>query len=329
MASFLLIASVVIGIYLGRLFYDWLSFRFWLCFVSFAACYSVFNIINFQDTPAAYIGLILLGICEGSLIFILPANVIIGWFHINKTAVMGTVLSLSILGSFPFLKWLSASGNIALGTALLLMFGASIFVVEKPVLINFGNCFKESKHIKKNRLKLSLFFMFSAFAAGVVWRMEQSNLNAAVWGLEKELWMFAGLIIGPAAVALFTNKKGVYSSSVLMIFLSELSVMCAGFYSSDNLMSVLGCLAFGAVVSSTMVVCPLMVYYLMGPSRYNYHIGKVALFMPIGLSLAFPLQNLSDSQVTSYPLMLGTLFVLVLSFFVIFSAWKHRLVLLQ
>lgn len=125
------------------------------------------------------------------------------------------------------------------------------------------------------------------------------------------------------------RKKGVYSSSVLLIFLSELAIVSAGFYSSGGFMSALGNFAFGASLSSLLVICPLMIYYMLGPASYNNNLGRICPFLPLGLMSLFPFSTVENSQLISSPAIFSILLILVISFFIIFSAWKHRFVLLK
>ena len=91
----------------------------------------------------------------------------------------------------------------------------------------------------------------------------------------------------------------------------------------------LGNFAFGASLSSLLVICPLMIYYMLGPASYNNNLGRICPFLPLGLMSLFPFSTVENSQLISSPAIFSILLILVISFFIIFSAWKHRFVLLK
>lgn len=332
-SPFLLMASITLGIPSGRILYSRLSFSFWLCFMTIVCSYSIFIQAYFPATTAAYAACALLGFCSGGLLFILPPNITAGWFYTNKFQTLGIIFSAAILSAFPFVAFLRENPALVIVVSSLFMIFASVFLLDKPVFINSGNFLDGTGHIKRSRFKLSLFFLLITFSLGFACRigyMAWPGMGQLGFQLsDQKLFIYLGMTAGPAVSALVSGKKGVYSSSVLLIFLSELAIVSAGFYSSGGFMSALGNFAFGASLSSLLVICPLMIYYMLGPASYNNNLGRICPFLPLGLMSLFPFSTVENSQLISSPAIFSILLILVISFFIIFSAWKHRFVLLK
>lgn len=331
--SLLITAAVAAGIPAGKAMYGSLSFRFWLCFVTVVSVYSVFIMAAFPNTAAAYIGAALLGLSVGSLVFILPPNITAGWFHNGKFKALGVAFSISILAAYPVVAMLNSAPLLALAAAGLMMVFASVCLLDKPSFINRGNFLDGTGHARRTRRKLSLFFLLITLSLSFACRIgymallepDSFSFNAG----RQSILIYLGMAAGPSAAAFLSDKKGAYSSSVFLIFLSELAIVCAGFYSGGGFMAALGRFAFGASLSSLLVVCPMMIYYMMGPASYNSNLGRVSFFLPLGLMLLFPLKTVEESELLSTPAIFLILLALVVSFFIIFSAWKHRFVLLK
>ena len=79
-----------------------------------------------------------------------------------------------------------------------------------------------------------------------------------------------------------------------------------------------------------LILLPILVYYLYGPTEFCERLAQVSLAFPIGLA-TFPLLSktqLLDPLTVNY-LTFAAMFLLMISFFIIFSAWKHRFILLK
>lgn len=331
-----LLLSAAIGIPFARSCYNCLPFKFWLCFASFAASYSTFMLVCWRGTPLEYIGSALLGLSAGGLIFILMPNIIVGWFRLNKTIILGAVLGVCVTLSFPIEAALHYHPLITILLITALMIFSSLFLLEKPIMLNFSDSIEKNYHAKKNRIKSCVFFLFTALSIAVVCRIGYMDVLYSIgspsaslnFGM-KSLFVNAGMAAGPILISVFTDKKGVYSGCIMLLFLSELSVMCAGFYNNDGIMAAIGHFTFGCLLTSNIVICSLLTYYLLGPASYNRNLSSIISFIPIGMIALLPMRNMEDINFTSYPVVIGTLFMLVIGFFTVFSAWKHRLVLLK
>lgn len=332
---FILLSSAI-GIPIARSFYNCLPFRLWLAFATLVSGYGMFLIIYWSRTPLEYIGFILLGASAGGVIFVLVPNIITGWFRISKTTLFGWVGCFSVLLGLVFEFILTLKPFAAMAFALLLMTLSSALLLEKPLLINFEESLRETSHVKKSRVKSCLFFLFIAVSAAVVCRIGYMDILYSIGsfppfprenpGLAA---VHAGMILGPAIVALFTDRKGIYSGCILLLFLSEVSVMSVGFYKSNTFMAYAGAFVFGALLTSAPIICSLLTYYLLGPAGFNQNLCKTIILFPLGFSSLLIMKNIQQVNFDSYPVVVGTLIMLVAGFFTVFSAWKHRLVLLK
>ena len=106
--------------------------------------------------------------------------------------------------------------------------------------------------------------------------------------------------------------------------------MCFGFETPSLWSFHLGSLALGAALTLLLTLLPILVYYLYGPTEFTERLAQVLLAFPIGL-LPIPLlaeAALLDPLTVNY-LTFAAMFLLMISFFIIFSAWKHRFILLK
>ena len=106
--------------------------------------------------------------------------------------------------------------------------------------------------------------------------------------------------------------------------------MCFGFETPSLWSFHLGCLALGAALTLLLILLPILVYYLYGPTEFCERLAQGSLAFPIGLA-TFPLLSktqLLDPLTVNY-LTFAAMFLLMISFFIIFSAWKHRFILLK
>jgi hypothetical protein len=178
----------------------------------------------------------------------------------------------------------------------------------------FLPAFHNSLTPKVSNFKVGLFFMFISMANTVT---ILSHLN----GNNILQPFLSGLILGPLLVWIFALKNGPYGLCILLIFLSELGTLNSFF----------SC----ASITASLLVCPFLIYYLTESSMFMYRLSQASSFIPLGsLVVLFVIENnitLPGAYATlnySTPLTV-TLLLLVSSFFLIFSAWQHRLCLLK
>ena len=187
---------------------------------------------------------------------------------------------------------------------------------------------KEPRKYKKNRTKMCVFFFIIFLSVSVTWAIANA---AEKWFLsERTSIIFAiGLIIGPFISTLLASKKGVYSSCVFLIFIAEVSLMCASLYSQFAFWSVIGNLTFGILITSSITICPLLTYYLMGPVSFHKNFSRVLIALLSGGFGLIPLSTLSPEVLMSTQFMMWAIISLLGAFFTLFSTWNHRFVLLK
>ena len=187
---------------------------------------------------------------------------------------------------------------------------------------------KEPRKYKKNRTKMCIFFFIIFLSASVTWAIANA---AEKWFLsERTSIIFAiGLIIGPFISTLLASKKGVYSSCVFLIFIAEVSLMCASLYSQFAFWSMIGNLTFGILITSSITICPLLTYYLMGPVSFHKNFSRVLIALLSGGFGLIPLSTLSPEVLMSTQFMMWAIISLLGAFFTLFSTWNHRFVLLK
>lgn len=329
-------ASLVAGVLCESILYRIFSLPLWLSFNISLFAFAALTITYFPGSAASYISYMLLGFCSGGIIFILPPNIIMGWFFYDKARTMGYVISIGIVLSLFFSYLFNSAPALFIIVSFISMVLSSLIIIKAPPHITVDVFLDGTKHNKKSRIKLSVFFFFIflslTFSYIIGYKSVPSAFNISVISAQSSInsiLTVLSLAAGPLLSSFFANKKGIYAGSVLLIFLSELSVMCAGFHSSGTFMYYIGCIAFGAAVSSSLVICPLCIYYMMGCSSYNKNLGIISSSMLLGAALLLPFGSAGNMEFLSSQSVISVLFILAVSFFTIFSAWKHRLVLLK
>ena len=78
------------------------------------------------------------------------------------------------------------------------------------------------------------------------------------------------------------------------------------------------------------VVLPILNHYLYGSISFLESFGRLVFFLPAGLLASMPFCYLAaEGELLPEDPVIFLLFLLVLSFFCIFSAWKHRFIILK
>lgn len=316
-----------------------LPFRLWTALCA-AAAWGGLRFTAHVQTPAAALSLSLLaGMGLAGLLLLLPAHVTVGWFRRTKTIMLGLTWSCALLLSHLWQRFLIAPAYPAL-LLILLSLVIGIFFLQRPPLpsaltaVNPMTSGRQRAFLRPTvfisalsaSLALSLTF---AFAHGQNGDDPLSSLSAGI----QTLWQAALLLLpatAPLLVSLLVEKKGVFSGCVLLIFLSESAMLFSGNYDVGSHFFFLGRLTALCALTVMGVVLPVLTYYLYGPVGYTESLGRLTFFLPIGLLMSMPACWLARSgELPQEEAVILMLFLLVLSFFSIFSAWKHRFVLLK
>lgn len=164
------------------------------------------------------------------------------------------------------------------------------------------------------------------------------------------------LAAAPVLTALFMERKGVFSGCILLIFLCESAVLCLGSAGSaaggfaesaawtvggvsggaaaadvgSRVLPLAGRGLLAAAAGCLPVVLPILTHYLYGSINFLESFGRLVFFLPAGLLASMPFCYLaSEGELLPEDPVIFLLFLLVMSFFCIFSAWKHRFIILK
>ena len=178
---------------------------------------------------------------------------------------------------------------------------------------------------KSNILKLILFFLIVSFCLAVTTTLLCAYPSEAPF----LTMMVLGFISGPFFSIFLVRKKGVYSGCILLIFMTETALLCSSLYNIYYTSLLSAYFLLGAALTSTLFLCPIITHYLRGQANYIKVLPLTLTSTFIGFLLANPLTLLPEEILYSKAFTLSTIFLLLGSFFTVFSAWKHRLVLLK
>ena len=230
-AAFGLIAAFVIGVPFGSSCYSFLSMKKGLIINTLFTIYAMYLIFFWSRTPIEFIGAIILGISGGYLLTTLPYILVADFFPSEKASTLGKILLFSTSLTCFFFYALKPNIALLMAVSSISILSGSFFLFKtitklKKAEITIQNqplppIPKETKRQRKNRIKISIFFLFIALSAGLTARIkyiapqsEQANYS----------WLLiAGLLLSPIITSLFINRKGIYSGCILLIFLAEFS----------------------------------------------------------------------------------------------------------
>ncbi len=335
------LCGLAAGVPLALRCYDLLPFRLWTGMHVLLSCYGFFLFSYWENGSFAVLGTFLTGLGCGGLALILPANLIVSWFRFSKTLLLGLVWSGAfVLGllwkilleriTYPAL--LSAGGLMLIGV-LLFLERPPRFLMQNGLQPSPASGQRLCRFRSRSARKVFFYTLIISFALGFGLFLAQDGAQterlpaAPAMG---SVFLSGGLLIGPLLSGLFINRKGVYSGCVLLIFLTEVTIMCFGFENGAPLFLRIGYTAVGAALGMLPVLLPILTYYLYGPAEFSTRLAQVLPAVPAGLS-AVPLLTVVpflDPLTVNY-LTFAAMFLLMISFFIIFSAWKHRFVLLK
>ena len=338
--SMIFLCSMAAGIPLGSACYNYLNFKLWTSLACIAACLGAF--LLHTDLPvtgigvSAAFGMAFLGLYAGGLAAVVPANLLVSWFHASKTILTGTVFSVSFLLGIPLAALMERYTYPVLLLSIAMMLTGILFFLQQPPIFLCAPVLCEDIRFKAGRktmvIRLFVFIMTVSFAGGLPIFNPETPYSLDYFISPKVLFIL-GLAAGPFIAGLLSEFKGVYSGCIFIIFLAELSIFSFG-EGQTALQLYINAFSRGMLLSSMTVVIPITIYYTYGPGGYNSCLGKVYAAFPLGLALAgaisgyasvFAGTHIIPSQTVSVFLLL----LLIACFFTIFSTWKHRFILLK
>lgn len=340
--SMVFLCALAAGMVLAAVCYDYLNFRLWTCLFCIAAAAGAFLLHSGPaaaggDVSASSLwGMAFLGFYGGGLFSIVPSNIIINWFRASKAVLTGAVFGLSIVLGTVFGIFMERYTYFALFLGLASMLSGALLFLQQPPLflgspINFGGKTFESGK-RSLTVKVFLFILSVSFVSGLA-LFNPPEKAAFDFFVSPHQIFILGLAAGPLLAGLISELKGIYSSFIFIIFLAEFSVFSPDMGSGGWLRYIHGFFC-GLCPSAAAAVIPIAVYYIYGPRGYNGCLGKVWPSLPLGLAAAGFVSRYA--QITgsaallshqAYAILLTVL--LAACFFTIFSAWKHRFILLK
>lgn len=335
----------------------------WLCRLPFfpcaflsslIACYGGYLCVYWQGGfPLSYAGAVLIGLFAGGMGLILPAQTTIA-LKSKIVFPLAFVWSFSIFTAVAA-RFLFRNHLHLLSAALFTVMLISLFLIKESMISDSYSpaagktASPADKKTKKKILSIDLFAMFSgASAAAIVPSVREiiSGVKEAAFSVQDTVFpiretvfplisplplalLVFGFISGPVISAFFVERKGVFNATLFGIFITETCVLCFSLYNRSFVLAYLGCLLFGTSLSFPLAVCPLMSYYLFGPESCIKKTADMLIFLLVGYLAAFPVGIAAKPVFSSSLVLFQTILLLLSSFFAVFSAWKHRLILLQ
>lgn len=318
------------------------------------ACYGGYLCVYWQGGfPLSYAGAVLIGLFAGGMGLILPAQTTIAL----KSKIVFPLAFVWIFSIFfaATAKFFFKSRLQMLPAALFaLMIFSLLFIKDSPIKAYYSpsagkTASSADKKTRKKILSIDLFAMFSgASAAAIIPSAREiiSGVKEAAFSVQDTVFpiretafplifplplalLVFGFISGPVISAFFAERKGVFNAALFGIFITETCVLCFSLHNRSFVLTYLGCLLFGTSLSFPLAVCPLMSYYLFGPESCIKKTADMLIFLLAGYLAAFPVSIAAKPVFSSSLVLFQTILLLLSSFFAVFSAWKHRLILLQ
>lgn len=274
----------------------------------------------------AAVSALLLG-CSSTLLLLLPPAVMTGWHPRNWTGMLAAAWSAAILGA-PLLQYVASLLPQLIWYIFLFCSAGSLICIRKP-----AESWKQTPPpliLERKKLYLRPAFFTAAISCSLLISLSIiPSPNAAEPPFTPNSLFWLSLACGPQLAARFAEKKGVFSSCILLIFLCEATMLFLGFFTGSQ--AALAGAVFLALSSGAMVITlPLLTFYLFGRNHYLKNLSRILFSVPLGLFFGVPcLQLAAEGQLPPDEAAIILLFLLVMGFFCIFFAWKQRFVVLK
>lgn len=295
-----------------------LSAAVWAC-AAFLTAYG-----SSDDWAAA--GVLFLGIFPFPALLTVPVNFIFSSRHPApaKACCLGLFSSAAMICVIPFQMIFAYFP----GPAIVLLF--SMMTVCSVRLPGSGGRSHADMMCRRSRRSVYCCFRIRAFtflssfcAAGplsAIWTEKTADLPPI-------LPLIAGAAAGPVLTAAVIAKKGIYAGSIFFIFLLELSSMGMAFAGKG--LFIFSSVMAGAAFSSVFLACPAAAYYYLGLSSSLDDGTSSAACIMAGAAISHIFFRTYIPLIWSPVLSLCLTALSVVDFFIIFSAWRHRFVLLK
>ena len=336
--SMVFMCALATGVFLGSSCYELLNFRLWTSLASIASCMGAL-LLHTDSITSQAAGICFIGLYAGGLAAIVPANLLTSWFRASKTLLAGAVYGISVIaGAFIgyFMERYTYSSVIF--SLIMMLTGTLIFLQKPPLFLTSPVPCEDRRFVCGKRavtIKLFFFVLAASFAAGLtLFRPESDSIGSL--NISRDVILTLGLASGSFLTGLLSEYKSAYGGCILVIFLAELSVFNFGGIHSTPAIYI-SSLACGMCLSAITVIIPIAVYYIYGPQGYNSCLPKVWAALPSGLATACAVRSFysncvtdtSSAIISQQTASVCLMAMLVACFFTIFSAWKHRFILLK
>lgn len=337
--SMIFLCSIAAGIPLGSACYRLINFRLWTGLACIGVCLGALLLRGEGalggSAAAKAVGMAFVGFYAGGLAAVVPANLMVNWFRASKTLLLGAVFSISITAGALLTALMERHTYLTLSLSLIMMLTGCLFFLQRPPVFWGESALSWDKKFRSVKraaaVRLFLFIMAVSFAVGLS-LFSPMNSQAFDSSISANRVFLLGLMAGAFAAALLSEFKSVYGGCILVIFLAELSVFYFG-AGNTTMQLFVNTFSQGLFLSAMTAVIPIAVYYIYGPAGYNGCLGAVWTAFPLGLVSAGALTKASAD--TNVPFLMSQnvsiflMFLLTACFFTIFSAWRHRFILLK
>lgn len=140
------------------------------------------------------------------------------------------------------------------------------------------------------------------------------------------------LAFGAVLTGRLISHKGVFSGCVLLLMLCQLPLifLCLPTPLPKQVFTIIGSLSLYLAAGGLPVTLSLLTYYLYGKTHFAQSLNRLAVCVVLGVFLTLPFSVSKSGLIAADKETAVFLFFLLLfSFFCIFSAWKQRFVVLK
>ena len=317
-------SSMILGLLPLRKLTNRLPFRFWLMLCGFLSTIGIYFITLQNPGTSVLPAPILLGCSASGLLLILPPWIAVGRY-VSAAPFLGLAWSCSLLCSI-FLQILTEFTPVSTPALAAILTSVGFFCLSGR--IPHSQLLEHPPHdfFSPSMVKAVVFFLCLLTSIGVCSVISPAKSPASS---ESGLIFSFFLACGPLLSSWFAEKKGIYSSCILTIFLTETSLLLTS--SSENSAALA---AGGAILAlaagSTAVIIPMLTFYLCGRTGYIRGLLPLLLCIPVSLLFSWPFRIMaSQGELVQQDTAAFLFFLLVMGFLCIFFAWKHRFIILK
>ena len=324
--SIIFMSGLLAGIPLWHYCSELLNFRLRTSIAAVLACAgSFFCASGAENLPAAFLA----GLAAGGLALNLPPCTVIGWFRASKTLLLAAVWTVSLALGTVYGLIMERNTYLYLFLSAISALSGTLFFLEEPFVLPAAHI-EPSTPVRRSCCLKTMFFAAATGFAGFISCLTMPEDVPFDFFVSPDSFFIAGIILGPLTAGFVSDNKSVYNGCILMIFLGELAA--AGAAHGNSLVSLLyaGRFACGLLLSGMLVTIPVLTYYLSDAVSFRRHLAMNSAAACVGMIAAFPVAFLASFPAVSGLYTAPIVFImLILSFFTLFSAWKHRLFLLK